>query len=524
MAYVIQNGLPAEHITPWIFPKLVLKTRLIPPDVTLQSSVYTILYEALLDGHNSPTKIATWLDDKFNEKNFLKTYFTVFSSKDGDYSPTCAWSLPGFQEYFRNLLINSFEALKTVKTVNQFEWHFLLARAVNLSVKHDITETLSDFQENIYTNKMDIYDLSSENIHNISSIMSDSFKNEVSTVADQAEELLMELMNPKKGVVPTHLPTLNDCLGGGLKNGNLYTLVSPPGGGKTTLASDIADYAASQKIPTLFIAMEMGKDQLFAACIARQGRINSSKIESPYDAIRKSVEEQVAGEADAFCSTKAKSLYIIEGDHTTSPGKIETLISTTRARFNRSEDQPMLVVIDYIQLLSTGNKELDHNVNETAKISELAVMGKQLARRNNVAVLSISDVTKQEQQNSWADKELTMNSPRGSNRIAHASDCVMGLYSEPSKAQGGKASSDPWQVYIEKFNESGSAVELVREMTDKIEDAKTGGDGATVFSRLELLKNRGGQGKGNQFMLYYRAYHKFDPVEFENQKSAEGRG
>jgi hypothetical protein len=48
------------------------------------------------------------------------------------------------------------------------------------------------------------------------------------------------------------------------------------------------------------------------------------------------------------------------------------------------------------------------------------------------------------------------------------------------------------------------------------------GAGAAVYARLEMLKNRGGQGRGNQLMVYDRAYHRFQAVA--GQAEAEGRG
>ena len=50
------------------------------------------------------------------------------------------------------------------------------------------------------------------------------------------------------------------------------------------------------------------------------------------------------------------------------------------------------------------------------------------------------------------------------------------------------------------------------------------GAGAAVYARLEMLKNRGGQGRGNQLMVYDRAYHRFQAVEVPGQAEAEGRG
>uniref|UniRef100_UPI0005EB271D DnaB-like helicase C-terminal domain-containing protein n=1 Tax=Desulfonatronovibrio magnus TaxID=698827 RepID=UPI0005EB271D len=176
------------------------------------------------------------------------------------------------------------------------------------------------------------------------------------------------------------------------------------------------------------------------------------------------------------------------------------------------------------QLLNTGIEAMDMGPNETIKISELAVRIKQLARDMNVAVLAISDVTKEEQKGTFQSKEFTMNALRGSNRIAHAADCIMVLYSEPAHADGGKAEKDAWEVFTHKVKDSEQAMDFVTNLKEFKEENPVGGEGATVYARLELIKNRGGQGKGNQFLLFHRAFHKFEPAEIEGQRKAEGRG
>ncbi len=138
--------------------------------------------------------------------------------------------------------------------------------------------------------------------------------------------------------------------------------------------------------------------------------------------------------------------------------------------------------------------------------------------------MALSDITKAEQGGSLKGGEITLNAFRGSNRIAHAADCAMALYSEQPEAEGGKAAADPWDVLGDRLKETRRALPFLRGMEDAKGRHKTGGPGAAVYARLELLKNRGGQGRGNQLMVYERAYHRFQAVEVAGQAEAEGRG
>lgn len=100
-----------------------------------------------------------------------------------------------------------------------------------------------------------------------------------------------------------------------------------------------------------------------------------------------------------------------------------------------------------MQLLNTGDDKLDGGqANETAKVSQVAVQLKQLARDTGAAVLALSDIIKSEQGAAIKGAEFTLNMLRGSNRIAHAADTVLALYAE-RKGEGGKADSDPWAMF-----------------------------------------------------------------------------
>ena len=168
------------------------------------------------------------------------------------------------------------------------------------------------------------------------------------------------------------------------------------------------------------------------------------------------------------------------------------------------------MVIDYLQLLNTGDEKLDSGqANETAKVSQVAVQLKQLARDSGAAVLALSDIIKSEQGAAFKGAEFTLNMLRGSNRIAHAADVVLALYSEAGQADGGKAEATPGKCWRSKVQDSPRARDFVRSLDDLRQAHPTGGESAAVYSRLELLKNRGGRGRGSQVLLYERAYHRF---------------
>lgn len=515
---IIQKGLPQEILSPWIFP--VASTKINKKGYSAASTIslklYTLILEAMQEGVTSQTELANWLDTKFSPKNDLDGYS---EDNKGDSKGLTQDE----RQKLKPSIVKFFQDQKDAEPVNEAEYRQMLDRAMDLSLKYEIRQRSSALSGHIYEGEKDICTLVSEFNHNSIQVLSGSRKNAVVPISEKKIELLKMLMSPNNNTTPTPFPTLNNLLGGGFQNEKLYVAVAQPGGGKSTFAAQCADYAALSGIPVIFVAMEMGKFQLFVYSIARHGEINSSKVESPYSEVAGNIEDKLSGTVENYFENIGPRLFTVEGDHKTSPASIEVMISAVKSKLGMDENDPLLVVIDYLQLLSTGNQDLDHGQNETMKISELAVTTKQMARNSKVSVLAISDITKKEQESSWVNKELSMNSPRGSNRIAHAADCVMALYSEPAQSQGGKAETDPWEVYIDKFKSDEDDTPFIRKLSDYREDTKLGGDGASVFSRIEIIKNRGGQGKGNQLTMYHRAYHKFEPVEIEGQDKTERR-
>lgn len=339
-----------------------------------------------------------------------------------------------------------------------------------------------------------------------------------------AAELLDGLIQVDRPTVVTPFEHLNALLGGGLQGGKLYVLAAHPGGGKTTLSCQIADHAAAAGIPTCYVALEMGRPQLFDYALARQLGMNSAKVEARSYQHSERDRAQLAVAANDYLETVAPWLAVIEGDWGTTAAALNAWVVQARARYAITATAPVLVVIDYLQLLNTGDEKLDGGqANETAKVSQVAVQLKQLARDSGAAVLALSDITKSEQGAAFQGREFTLNMLRGSNRIAHAADVVLALYSEAGQADGGKAQSDPWQMLADKFQDSPRARDFVRSLDDLRQAYPTGGESAAVYSRLELLKNRGGRGRGSQVLLYERAYHRFKGLSPTGQDAAEGR-
>lgn len=334
----------------------------------------------------------------------------------------------------------------------------------------------------------------------------------VQSVGDFIEEYIDSFGESGRYCVPTPFAGLNEALGGGFHGGGLSRISAPPGHGKTELALTCAEYAAASGVLTIYISMEMSKEELVDRGVARIGGINSRHLRSKSslpDALKGGIEDAL----DKYMQVYSNTLHFVEGSYDTTPYVIASYIAHIRQQHGMSKDSPFLVVIDYVQLLNTGNEKIDSAPNETVKISELAVMEKRLARDNNVTVLSISDITKVEQAKADTESGLSLNSLRGSNRLGHSADCVIFLYSEQSFGEEGKAEHDPWMVYSENLKKGNAQ----HPMLERLEKARKlyplGGEPVTAYARIELGKNRWGR-KGVQIpLVYQKAYHRMFEIQ-----------
>ncbi len=492
----LQTGLPEARIDPAIFPDVTLPETDPNTGKPITAALHSLAWNAIGAGHSGPAAILNWVDRQ---------------------------PLPPGPMVKRALaaLVNRLLGLSPIPEPEQAA---LIDRASDLTARRQLLSALGAGTTATNQRKplMDVIGGLHETTARLQQAAGTAWG---APLTAYATELLEGLIQVDRPTVATPFETLNDLLGGGLHGGKLYVLAAPPGGGKTTLATQIADHAAAARIPTCYVALEMGRGQLFDYALARHIGMNSSKVEARNYRHSAADRERLAQAAMNYLETVAPWLSIIEGDWNTTAAALNAWAVQARARYALPATAPVLVCVDYLQLLNTGDEKLDGGqANETAKVSQVAVQLKQLARDTGAAVLALSDIIKSEQGAAIKGAEFTLNMLRGSNRIAHAADTVLALYSEAGKGDGGKADNDPWAVLAEKAQNSTNGRDFARGLDDLRHAHPTGGAGASVRARLELLKNRGGRGRGSQVLLYERAYHRFQGLSVPGQDRAEGRG
>ena len=178
--------------------------------------------------------------------------------------------------------------------------------------------------------------------------------------------------------VPTGFPFLNK-LTNGFQRSDLIVIAARPGSGKTSLAMNIVEAAAYQGNVCAVFSLEMPKLQIVQRLLCASAKVSMSDALSgkltPNDwkALIRTGEEL------------KKLSIIIDDSSRVTPAEI---LSKCRRIKSKNGGRLDLVMIDYIQLMSSGRRE-ENRVREIAQITgDLKIMAKEL----NVPVIALSQL------------------------------------------------------------------------------------------------------------------------------------
>jgi replicative DNA helicase len=231
--------------------------------------------------------------------------------------------------------------------------------------------------------------------------------------AELAEQCLDYWEGLKKLKGATGVPTgfsLVDKRTGGLQKTDLITLGARPGQGKTALAMNIAQNAASNGYAVQFFSLEMSAEQLFARATAKVAHVNSRKFRTGI--INPEDWKKIVG---ALENLHSLPIYIDE-----SPG-LHYMEIVRRARRAVMEHGVNLIVIDYLQLVRGCN-----SLRKDLEIAEITGAFKGMAKELNLPVLLLSQLNRGVENRD--NKRPRLSDLRDSGSIEQDSDAVCFLY------------------------------------------------------------------------------------------------
>nr|PZN79559.1 MAG: replicative DNA helicase [Pseudomonadota bacterium] len=207
-----------------------------------------------------------------------------------------------------------------------------------------------------------------------------------------------------------------DRITGGLRPGDLIVVAGRPSMGKTTLAVNMAEYAAIHpeiRASVAIFSMEMPAEQVITRMLSSIGGVPLQNLRSG----RISDEDWVRITSATSQLSEAK-IFVDE-----TPGLSPTELRA-RARRIKREHGLDLVVVDYLQLMQVpGNKE-----NRATEISEISRGLKALAKELAVPVIALSQLNRSVEQRQ--EKKPVMSDLRESGAIEQDADMILLIYRE----------------------------------------------------------------------------------------------
>jgi replicative DNA helicase len=235
----------------------------------------------------------------------------------------------------------------------------------------------------------------------------------ISRLLAEAVDRIDTLFRSKSSItgVPTGFVDLDEKTSG-MQRADLVIIAGRPSMGKTSLAMNIAEYAAvGQKVPVAVFSMEMPGAQLAMRMMASLGRINSHHVRTGRlnddDWPRLTSAVSMLNEAPIFIDD--------------TPG-LTPLDLRARARRIKREHDLGLIIIDYLQLMQSG----DNDENRATEISNITRSLKGLAKELNVPVIALSQLNRSVEQRT--DKRPVMSDLRESGAIEQDADVILFIY------------------------------------------------------------------------------------------------
>lgn len=283
-----------------------------------------------------------------------------------------------------------------------------------------------------------------DRIENLSKRLVDS---DDKTYEESIDEVFEEYLSDEEkefNVIPTPYPTLNTYLNGGFQDGKLITVGARTGVGKTVLATQCTAEACSLGKSVLYFSLEMPKEEIYKRLTACYGNIllnqlkpGSFKTDEIKSRIKKVQEDFKGWDLEVVDKADISMEYI-------------SAVSQQKAQSSIGVD---LIIIDYLQLISTKSSRKRNRQEEVAEISRAC---KILSRKLECPVMILVQLNR-EQKGDDEERIPSKADIRESAAIAADSDVIIIIHRKYRDD-----SADPKALLILDKNRGGPSDRMIQ--------------------------------------------------------------
>lgn len=304
------------------------------------------------------------------------------------------------------------EVIDSVATVANLDYYLKIVKekALRRKLIDTATEIISDTYEE-EGNITALFDTAEKNILNVIKARQTSEFRPISDVLRTTQEQLENMAKNKSAItgLPTGFYDL-DKTTAGLHEGELIIIAARPGMGKTAFALNVATNAAFQTDKAIAIFnLEMSAEQLVNRMISSVGQIEGEKLKT---GIMNNNDWKKYNEA--ISQLGDTNIYIEDNAGITAPE-----IKAKCRRLANSERGLGLVVIDYLQLVTTGGRTESRQV----EVSDISRSFKTLAMELKVPVIALAQLSRNAERSET--KQPRLADLRESGSIEQDADIVL---------------------------------------------------------------------------------------------------
>jgi replicative DNA helicase len=207
----------------------------------------------------------------------------------------------------------------------------------------------------------------------------------------------------------------------GLQLREMAIIAARPSIGKTAIAIAIAYQAAIQdKVPTLFVSLEMSQEAIFRRMVSTIGSIPMQNLKSG-DLTDGDMKSMMAASAKISSSP----LWFLDGPSSHSIASI-----TAHVRRAVRKHNVRLVIVDYIQKV----KAADRSEKRTYEVAEVSGKLKAIAVQTGVAMLALAQLNRESEKEKGRQPKLSDLADSGS--LERDADVVMLLNRDRTEPSG----------------------------------------------------------------------------------------
>ena len=303
-----------------------------------------------------------------------------------------------------------------VASTANIEYH---ARIISQKfIQRELIKLSSEIIKDAFEDTTDVFDLLDKAEKNLFAVSETNFRRDYDSMQSLVREAIKDIESARdhegnlRGV-PSGFTDV-DRITGGWQKSDLVILAARPGMGKTAFVLSMArNIAVDFNIPLAIFSLEMSSIQLVTRLISSETHLSADKLK------KGNLENYEWEQLNAKIGKLVDAPLFIDDTPALS-------IFELRAKCRRLKAQHdiQMIIIDYIQLMSTGG---DNKGNREQEISTISRSLKALAKELNVPVITLSQLNRSVETRGGSKRPL-LSDLRESGAIEQDADLVLFIY------------------------------------------------------------------------------------------------